>query len=765
MIRILPLVLFPLCAVAQGPIAPRDPRAVLEADDFLVPLHTAPRGDDAGAYGVWAMGRSYKASFHDGFAFYPRPTADDPQVHPLRYRLRAVTAGGVTLLDTSAAAAAAAPTPTWTPRRFARCWPGVTETYDVSPQGVEQSFVLDAPPRSPGDLQIVGSFDTDLRAEPCAAAHTALVFRTARGQALVRYGEATAIDAHGRRVPVTTGFDGSRVTLTVDGAWLRDAAYPVVVDPLTTRVVLHRSMTFFDRYYEARVTHNPTTGQLLYVFAESFGTSDLDVLAYVADANFGSPTLVYSDVLGGISSESGNVTFVAGAGKYALATVRTHIPTVVSSVRVYLHASGNSTLNSGTVLDVTPPASDDYGFADIGGSAGNLALMVYEQRSGNATQDVLGRVVDAAAATLGSPIFLAGSAAGTTWRRERPTVSAQANGNGSWVTAWQEQDRTVTNDDYDLRAARVTQAGVVAGVATVGPDVSTPVHKVRPKLDGAAGRYLVAWQQQETTLSTGNGLLIAAQRFDWAENAAAPVLKQTRTLDAFLTGLLTLGDVAVDTRTTSHWAVVYLRGSSDAMIRRVGYTAATVESQTYTALPTTGGFAASFADPGICFDPTNRRFPFVHTYQELFLPSGNTAASIYAQHLTYPSTAQNVLYGTSCGGSIAAPEPPYAGHEFYALDLNRALPGTPAVLEIALTPAAIPLAFFGMPNCFQNVDPATLLVVFGGNTDGAGHMRVTLPVPDDPATFGDLYFMYAHFAPGANPRGLLSTQGLRAQFR
>ena len=93
------------------------------------------------------------------------------------------------------------------------------------------------------------------------------------------------------------------------------------------------------------------------------------------------------------------------------------------------------------------------------------------------------------------------------------------------------------------------------------------------------------------------------------------------------------------------------------------------------------------------------------------------------------------------------------------------MPNTPAVLEIALTPAVLEIDFFGMPGCFQNVDPATLLVVLGGTTSAAGSMRVTTPVLDSPPFIADLYFMHAYFAPGANARGLLSTRGMRVQYR
>jgi hypothetical protein len=47
----------------------------------------------------------------------------------------------------------------------------------------------------------------------------------------IMIGKAVAIDAKGNRVDVEMVGDGSGITLVVPGAWLAEAAYPVVVDP------------------------------------------------------------------------------------------------------------------------------------------------------------------------------------------------------------------------------------------------------------------------------------------------------------------------------------------------------------------------------------------------------------------------------------------------------------------------------------------------------------------------------------------------------
>ena len=56
----------PLTLSAQA-----DPSAHTPQFDFYVPLHTSEDDPISGPYGLWASGPNYKASFHDGLAFYP----------------------------------------------------------------------------------------------------------------------------------------------------------------------------------------------------------------------------------------------------------------------------------------------------------------------------------------------------------------------------------------------------------------------------------------------------------------------------------------------------------------------------------------------------------------------------------------------------------------------------------------------------------------------------------------------------------------------
>ena len=62
----------------KAPLPPPD-------GEWMVPIHTLPADPVAGAYGLWAAGPDYKASFDDGFTFYPVLGASYPKNLPLRW--------------------------------------------------------------------------------------------------------------------------------------------------------------------------------------------------------------------------------------------------------------------------------------------------------------------------------------------------------------------------------------------------------------------------------------------------------------------------------------------------------------------------------------------------------------------------------------------------------------------------------------------------------------------------------------------------------
>jgi hypothetical protein len=167
----------------QGPRSQVSPAAEafagsLAADPsaHLIPLHTQEPDPEFGAYGLWAAGKNYKASFHDDFVFYTALGRGYPKNLPLRWTTESIVVGG-----THAVLPAARPAPAHTAWRCELALGDVTEAYDIRPDGVEQTFVLARPLAGSGDLTITGRIATELRAAAVAAAHQGLTFHDARG--------------------------------------------------------------------------------------------------------------------------------------------------------------------------------------------------------------------------------------------------------------------------------------------------------------------------------------------------------------------------------------------------------------------------------------------------------------------------------------------------------------------------------------------------------------------------------------------------------
>jgi hypothetical protein len=106
----------------------------------------------------------------------------------------------------------------------------VAEKYQPTERGVEHHFVIrDNVTGLSGDLEITGEVATTTLLEQRAVKTlSALSFYSEHGPA-INFGPVVASDAKGRQSEVEVRFEGRRLTLVVDGAWLKDAAYPVAV--------------------------------------------------------------------------------------------------------------------------------------------------------------------------------------------------------------------------------------------------------------------------------------------------------------------------------------------------------------------------------------------------------------------------------------------------------------------------------------------------------------------------------------------------------
>lgn len=115
--------------------------------------------------------------------------------------------------------------PTVSANRVVYARGALREWYVNSPLGLEQGFnVTRAPAGDAGSLVFVVSLRGDMRARLSGGA-----VELSGSDASLRYGNLAAVDASGRRLPVSIATHGGRIVLSIDA---RGARYPVTVDPL-----------------------------------------------------------------------------------------------------------------------------------------------------------------------------------------------------------------------------------------------------------------------------------------------------------------------------------------------------------------------------------------------------------------------------------------------------------------------------------------------------------------------------------------------------
>jgi hypothetical protein len=751
--------------------APIGGRTSARARDWQSPIHTLDADPAGGTYGWWAAGLSFKASFHDGFAFYPYLGPTYARNLPWKWRTVSVTAGGHELLP-----AGATPAHAHTALRYEYRYPSFVEAYDVrfadDSEAVEQTFTIAQRPAFAGDVVVRGRIDSELRAQPFEDAHRGITFHDGAGNALVSYGAAIAIDANGARTPVTTGFDGDTIRLTVPGAWLAEAAFPVTIDPLTARVTISTwgGTTFgLPSYPAIGRDDESTTMNVMTFYSRQFSASDFDGYARLTNNDYSGSVQIYTDVTASWSTVRAGVASVGGANRWTLCLQRDFgTPTNASAVRVYTHNFGNTTLNSGTTAFHTLPSTETHRYPEIGGtdgfSSGTNALLVYQadvtpNQQNTTASEAWGVLFNAATNTFGTRFLLAGFAVGTSRDREYPNVNQESSGGTAhWVVTWAEFNNTITNDDVDVAISRVSSTGtILLNASYIGSEATTD-HKLFPRVAGREGRYLVTYLRS-TSRTSGFGTALESERVNWTDTGASATELQIRTLTSGGTDVVQ-GGVAYNDVTDSHWAVVWQRGSfttGNVYASRLGYTGGTVETHTVYSAASTGGYS-----PNITFDDDGNQFMLVHASNEN-PPSGYP---VFGYRLTF-AAATNLAYGTSCGGTISASRVPNAGDEFYNVNLGAATPNSPAALLISSGSANIGLGFMGLGTCVLNVNlGAPFVVVLNSNTNAAGNASLNLKLNDSPAIIGDLYMQWAYAAPGTPwPTPLRLTSGLRAQIR
>lgn len=213
---------------------------------------------------LWAHGRAFKARFLQGGLEFTPALVEAPGSMPVTFGFDRVHRGGPALPTES-------PSRSHAGLRVEYDRGAVTERYDVSAAGIEQSFVLRELPLGTGDLVVEVGLTTALTVAP-------------RGDGLgleladvggLTIGGVTGIDANGDRVAGSLHYDRGTLELRLPAAFVDRAALPLTIDPLIGNVFAAYTSNFNDR--DPDVAYDATTNTYLVVFERRFSATDTDI--------------------------------------------------------------------------------------------------------------------------------------------------------------------------------------------------------------------------------------------------------------------------------------------------------------------------------------------------------------------------------------------------------------------------------------------------------------------------------------------------------
>lgn len=714
------------------------------------PIHSMA-ADLGIAYGTWAAGDTYKVSFHDGMTFVPYLGSGYPHNQPLSWRTSSARIGAVELVETSRA------TPSCSDFRCEYDLGSIVEVYDVRADGLEQSFVLTHNPAAAGDLVIRGAITSALRTQDAAPAHQKLTFIDADGHAIVEYGVAQAFDAAGNRIDVLTGVRGSEITLTVPGAWLAKAAFPVTVDPVLTRVQVASwgtSGTGQPETVDIGRDDNATSMNILVAYTRSASATDDDLWGRLVNEDYSGTTQVFTDITTSWSTDWARCAYVGGSNKWVM-VFRRHFPqtTVLSQIRCHVHASGDTTLST-AYGSMAPPSQQNDWRPDVGGvdafAVGNNALVVFQREdnapttgnfSNTGTSSVYGSLLDTTTTngTFGSAFVID---SGSNFDCERPSVNQVAEGGSSfsWIVADQRYDNGITNDDWDVLCRRVDNTGSVTTSIWFSPLATTSpaTHQLGPVVEGQNGRYAVIFATADTTVinfKTGliTGYALYTERFDWANGAATysaskpPVFLRSNT-----TRIWEATGIAADTNDDSHWAIGFRAvspGSPTAYFGKIGYHGSPTEGPVGTVLYSTSGHTTT--EVACTFNNDSNIFHYAYGVDD-----GTATQPIYGQTLEYNTVTGASTSGSSCSSETLS----WIGNQQVGAEFNRLqYSGAPAT---AVHVPLLSLASIDVPVIHPAVSAGCRLLISTGSgylgqlplTIGASG-SYTIPLPETLSSF------------------------------
>lgn len=469
---------------AQGhvpdPIRPLSPAAPLRDSRGLVPA--------AGGSGLRGGGADYRVRLDTGgVRFEPALGSSAPCTQHLALTPLGVSAGDAIVLPRPDGCEPRldADTASYEHR------PGVTERFEVRPDGVALSWMFAERPAGRGDLVVRYAVDTSL---PAPAPHgDGLAFRREDGGG-VAIGGVTGIDANGRTVRGTVQCSDGVLELALPGAFVASAAFPLVLDPVIGTVFsVSVGLSYDDD--EPDVAYDHVTANWLVVWRRRFSATDFDIRGQRVSSS--------GSLVGGTiffhSSGVATRPRVAISNTLSIFGVA-WIQQVTGAVTVSQVAFETVTSTGGTLansLTLATSQSQVYADVDIGSQAEALLglpagfVVVYRApgqgaiRARRLTLAFPGTVTQSTEFPILTDVPL-----GVTY--SQPAVARSTHDGNLLVVA---RSASVLTTGRGIAAAVVhTNDNLVGATLTFATSFSDDASA--PDVDGQGGRWVVAWDRQ-----------------------------------------------------------------------------------------------------------------------------------------------------------------------------------------------------------------------------------------------------------------------------
>lgn len=479
-----------LLSLAATPLPAQDnPGTIALPDGSRFEAGLPPGGvvfDDASSP-IWAEGRNYKASFdRDAFTFVPWFGSDAPQNYPLAISLAHAWLG-----------ATSAPESVAPPRRQGNTVivdRGVlVERYDLTPEHVEQKFVVMAP--FAGDLTLTLRVQTAL-----TAGHDAAGLRFGNGLGHVGYTEAVLVDALGRRSPMQTEYADGYITLRASAPQIAGAVFPVTVDPIVRNFAVNTSSEHV--LTNSDIAFSPVSSQYMVVWTRVFSATDTDLHAVSIDLS-GAVVANSSSLIDNSSDRWDNGRVAAAGGNFLAVASRRAQAGGTRAIWGRTRAVG-SPYTMGTAFPISGSEPFDKVNPDVGGEVENAAFfcVVWQWTKSTSDHDINFRRVDSSGGIVGSVASL----------DQRPMLDARPRIAKTssralsipqfpkhWLVVYQRRiPNTAVHDPY-LGAIAVGDGRALVVDQRLDPSPSNDIEpSVTPMTDD--GHFLVAF----TTNRSGN---------------------------------------------------------------------------------------------------------------------------------------------------------------------------------------------------------------------------------------------------------------------